>query len=272
MYTQPIDRSNPGCIMFLVDRSTSMEDPLGSGTTSKADSLAQAVNRLVRNLVLQCQRGEEIRDYYHLGLIGYGATVGSIFGGNLTGHNLVPISSVADHPLRLVRETLPGSPDVALDMPIWLEPVANGGTPMMKAMDTAGAIVVDWANEHYDSFPPIVVNVSDGAATDADPRPMAEQLRSVRTKDGPLLLFNVNLSSSAGPSIQYPNSPRDLPDAYARTLFEMSSELTPYMLAVARGMGLVVGDGARGFVFNADSGSLSEFLDVGTRVSQVADR
>jgi hypothetical protein len=272
VYTQPIDRAHPGCIIFLVDRSTSMEEPLGASSASKADSLAQAVNRLVRNLVLQCQRGEQIRDYYHLGLIGYGATVGSIFGGDLAGHNLVPISRVADYPLRLLSETLPDSPNVSLDRPIWLEPVANGGTPMVKAIDTAGAVVVDWANEHFDSFPPIVINVSDGAATDGDPRSMAEQLRNVHTRDGALLLFNVNVSSSPGPAVQYANTPRDLPDAYARTLFEMSSELTPYMVAVARGMGLVMGEGARGFVFNADSGALSEFLDVGTRVSQVTDR
>jgi hypothetical protein len=272
VYTQPIDRAHPGCIIFLVDRSTSMEEPLGAGGVSKAESLAHAVNRLVRNLVLQCQRGEQIRDYYHLGLIGYGTTVGSIFGGDLAGQDLVPISRVADYPLRLVKEALPGSPDVSLDMPIWLEPVANGATPMVGAIDTAGAILVDWANEHFDSFPPIVVNVSDGAATDGDPRSMAAQLRTLHTRDGGLLLFNVNVSSSTGDAIQYPNTPRDLPDAYARTLFEMSSELTPYMVAVARGMGLVMGDGARGFVFNADAGTLSEFLDVGTRVSQVADR
>jgi hypothetical protein len=266
VYSQPIDRAHPGCILFLVDRSTSMEEPLGGGRVSKAETLAQAVNRLVRNLVLQCQRGEQIRDYYHLGLIGYGATVESIFGGDLAGHNLVPISRVADYPLRLVKETLPGSETVSLDMPIWLDPVAHGPTPMVKA------IVVDWANAHFDSFPPIVVNVSDGAATDGDPRTMGEQLRNIHTRDGQLLLFNVNLSSSPGPAIQYPNTPRDLPDAYARGLFDMSSELTPYMMAVARGMGLTLGEGARGFVFNADSGALSEFLDVGTRVSQVADR
>lgn len=272
MYTQPIDRSHPGCIIFLVDRSTSMGDQFGGSSSSKADALAKAVNRLIRNLVLQCQRGEQIRDYYHLGLIGYGASVGSIFGGELAGHNLVPISNVADYPLCLVRDSLPGSPDVTLDMPIWLEPVADGATPMMTAIDTAGAIVVDWANKHFDSFPPIVVNVSDGEATDGDPRAMAAQLRGIHTRDGDLLLFNVNLSESPALAVQYPNSPRDLPDQYARTLFEMSSELTPYMVAVGRGMGLTMGEGARGFVFNADSGALSEFLDVGTRVSQVADR
>jgi hypothetical protein len=101
---------------------------------------------------------------------------------------------------------------------------------------------------------------------------MASRLRRVHTRDGNLLFFNVNLSSSSSAPIQYPDTPRDLPDSYARTLFEISSELTPYMTAVARGMGLSMAEGARGFVFNADSGALSEFLDVGTRVSQVADR
>jgi hypothetical protein len=272
VYTQPIDRAHPGCIVFLVDRSRSMEEPLGGGGASKADELASAVNRLIRNLVLQCQRGEQIRDYYHLGLIGYGAQVGSLFGGDLSGHNLVPISRVADYPLRLVSEAVPGSPSISLDMPIWLEPEADGGTPMVAAIDTAGATLVHWANKHDDSFPPIVINVSDGAATDGDPRPIAAQLCDICTQHGALLLFHLHLSSSAGSPIQFPNSPQGLPDAYARGLFEMSSELTPYMVAVARGMGLVLGEGARGFVFNADSGALSEFLDVGTRVSQVADR
>src|SRR5262245_20655980 len=116
-----------------------MEEPIGSGGQSKAEASAQAVNHLMRNLVLQCMRGEQIRDYYHLDLVGYGAEVGPIFGGALAGHNLVPISSVADHPLGMVRETVPGSPQVGLDMPVWLEPAARGGTPMMKALDLAGA-------------------------------------------------------------------------------------------------------------------------------------
>jgi hypothetical protein len=274
MYTQPIDRAHPGCIAILVDQSGSMQEPFAGGSQSKADALAEAVNRLLRNLVIQCQRGDDIRDYYELALIGYGATVGTAWGGALQGQNLVPIQQVADFPLRLEPDRFPDKAEVSLDIPvpIWLEPIAGQATPMTQAIDLAGAILVDWANAHFDSFPPIVINISDGAATDGDPRSIAANLRDIHTRDGKLLFFNVNLSASATTPVQYPNSPQGLVDSYAKTLFEMSSELTPYMLAVARGMGIHVGEGARGYVFNADSSALSEFLDVGTRISLVADR
>jgi hypothetical protein len=274
MHSQPIDRAHPGCIAILVDQSGSMDEPFAGGSQTKAEALAEAVNRLLRNLVLQCQRGEEIRDYYQLALVGYGNTVGTAWAGALKGQNLVPITQVADFPLRLESDRFPGEPEVSLDIPIpiWLEPNAGGGTPMTQAIDLAGAIVVDWANANFDSFPPIVINISDGAATDGDPRSIAASLRDIHTRDGNLLFFNVNLSSSAATPVQYPSSPQGLPDSYARTLFEMSSELTPYMLAVARGMGFEVGDGAHGFVLNADGSALSDFLNVGTQVSQVADR
>jgi hypothetical protein len=272
MYSQPIDRHHPGCILLLLDQSGSMQEPFAASDQTKAVALAQAVNRLIRNLVLQCQRGEQVRDYYHLGVIGYGETTGPAFGGDLAGQQLVPISVAADYPLRLATDRLPGNPEVSVQLPVWVDPKGNAGTPMSAAIDLAGSILVDWANDHLDSFPPIVVNVSDGAATDGDPRGITEQLREVHTVDGNLLMFNVNLSAEALAPIEYPNSPVGLPNPYAVGLFEMSSELTPYMMAVARGMDLPVAEGARGFVYNADAAKLSEFLDVGTRVSQVPDR
>lgn len=272
MYTQPIDRMHPGCIVLLVDQSGSMADPIAGLPSSKATVLAQTVNRLLRNLVLQCQRGEDIRDYYSVGIMGYGATVGSAFLGKLAGQHLVPISYVADFPALMTKDSLPGNPELSVDLPVWIEPVADGGTPMSKAIDMTGAMVVEWANDNPDSFPPIVINITDGEATDEDPRRLAAQLRGIHTRDGDLLMFNIHLSDTQAPVVEYPSSPIGLPDKFALTLFEMSSELTPYMVAVARGLGLQVTDGARGFAFNADAAKLSEFLDVGTRISQVPDR
>jgi len=269
MYEKPIDRQHPGCIVFLLDQSTSMQEPFAGTGSSKAVALAQAVNDLVRNLVLQCQRGEDIRDYYELAFVGYGSAAGSALGGSLRGQQTVPISTIADYPLRIATETLPGSRDVSIEVPVWVDPVANGATHMNAAIDLAGSFLVDWANAHQNSFPPIVLNFSDGESTDGDPRPIAVQLRQISTLEGSLLLFNINLSTEVGAPIEYPSSPSGLRDRYARCLFDMSSELTPFMLDSARGLGLSVTPGARGFVFNADSTKLSEFLNVGTQVSMV---
>jgi hypothetical protein len=143
---------------------------------------------------------------------------------------------------------------------------------MSAALDLAGAAIVDWANAHYESFPPIVINVTDGEATDGDPRPLAAQLTTLITADGPLLMFNSHLSTRNDQPVQFPNAPQLLPDQFARTLFEMSSELTPRMISVARGLSIPLAEGARGFTFNADGQALTEFLDVGTPTWLVADR
>ena len=144
---------------------------------------------------------------------------------------------------------------------------------MTAGIDLAGSFLVDWANHHLSSFPPIVINISDGAATDGDPAAHRRAAEDIRTSDGNLLLFNVNLSGEAVTPIEYPSSRRrtcrtPTPQGFSRC----PANSRPTCSRWHRGMDLPVSTGARGFMFNADSAKLSEFLDVGTRVSQVADR
>lgn len=47
------------------------------------------------------RQDEGVRDYFHIAVIGYGASVGSALGGRLSDRWLVPISAVADAPARL---------------------------------------------------------------------------------------------------------------------------------------------------------------------------
>ncbi len=75
-----------------------MQEPFGSldGHKTKAASLADAINRLLQNLVLKCAKSEGIRDYYHVGVIGYGGHgVKPAFTGHLAGKELVPVSEMA---------------------------------------------------------------------------------------------------------------------------------------------------------------------------------
>src|SRR5262252_7257902 len=97
-YAAEISRSNPTCILIVVDQSGSMTDALGAGEAQlrKADFLADVVNRTLQDLVLRCAKAEEIRNYFHVGLIGYGNSVGSAFSGALAGRGIVPISEVGE--------------------------------------------------------------------------------------------------------------------------------------------------------------------------------
>ena len=61
----------------------------------------------------------------------------------------------------------------------------------------------------------------------------------------------------------------NLPDQYAKQMFELSSMLTPTMRSIAQQEGYSVGEASRGFVFNADMVSVIKFLDIGTRPSNL---
>lgn len=282
MYAQQIDRSNPACLVLLIDQSGSMREPIADGGgRSKADALAEAVNGLLYELVLRCIKNdaEGPRHYYDLAVLGYGGdSVASALGGELAGRELVSVVELANHPIRVEeRATTAPDPDLAGDvgtlprgtrMPIWVDPVAAGGTPMSTALDRAGAVLAPWVRQHASSFPPIVVNISDGAATDGDPRVWSERIRSLSTDDGNVLLFNLNLSALGGEAVFFPSSPDDLSNDYARTLFEMSSPMPGYMASLAAAQHLPVGHGARGFVHNADVSALVRFLQIGTVTAQ----
>jgi len=274
-YTAEISRANPTCFLFLVDQSGSMARPFGrqSGKT-KAEGVADAINRLLQTLVCRCAKGDYILDRYYIGVIGYGGEIGLGFTGELAGEVLRSVGQIGNAPLRVeqrikkVDDGLGGLVDQRVNFPVWFEPVAAGKTLMCQAIQAAGEVVGGFIEQHPDCFPPIVINISDGMATDGDPRPLAEQLRRLSSSDGPVLLFNIHISESAQTPILFPADAAGLPDDYARMLFGMSSPLPAEMLRQARILELPAADGARGFAFNADLVSVVMFLDIGTRVDK----
>ncbi len=275
-YIAEISRSNPSCFLFLIDQSGSMRDPFGAESGKrKADGVADAVNRLLQNLVIKCAKAEGVRDYYYVGVIGYGHRAGSAFAGELSGRDLVPISEVASTPARVEERTRKtedgagGLVDETVKFPVWFDPVANGGTPMCQALKRAKSTLENWLAEHPHCFPPIVINITDGEATDGDPSGPAQDLASLKSSDGDVLLFNLHLSSQKATPVEFPDSEEGLPDEYARLLFRMSSRLPDYMRGIAMEEGFKVSENTRGFVFNADIVSVIRFLDIGTRPSNL---
>jgi len=272
-YSAEISRNNPSCFVFLIDQSGSMADAFGTGegNQKKADALADVINRLLQNLVIKCAKEEGVRDYFHVGVIGYGAQVGAAFTGPLSGQQLVPISQLGNSPARIEKRTkkIPdgagGLVDQEVRFPVWFDPIANGGTPMCQALGVAKSVVEGWVDRHGECFPPIVINLTDGESTDGDPSGIAGEIKKVRSSDGEVLLFNIHLSSQKAAPVEYPNSEAGLPDQFAQQLFRMSSQMPEYMLAIAKREGMNVDEGSRGFVFNADLTAVIKFLDIGTR-------
>ena len=278
MYSAEISRKNPGCFLFLVDQSYSMQDPFGGSesSNSKSQELAIIINRSLLTLVGRCSKDEGIRRYFQVGFVGYGASVGPALGGDLAGRDLVWIDELAEHPLRVedrrqkISDGMGGLVEVTNQFYIWVDPVASNGTPMCRALWQAHAILETWVAQHPEAFPPVVINISDGESTDGDPQPPSEAIRELTTADGNVLLLNLHLSSLRGvPTLHFPNAEDSLPDDYARLLFRMSSTLPAYMSNAAHEKGFLLSDGARGFVFNAHIADVIEFLEIGTRPSNM---
>ncbi|MEY2776721.1 MAG: hypothetical protein RLY30_819 [Pseudomonadota bacterium] len=273
-YTSEISRSNPAAFLFLLDQSGSMTDNAGMAGYTKAQFLCDALNRVIVNLIARSSKSEGVRDYFHLGAIGYGgAGVGNALSGKLSQSIFHPISAFEAAPLR-VEDRIQKIPDGAggmitqgIKFPVWLEPQAKGGTPMRKAIRMAAETVAAWCDEHPRSYPPTILHVTDGDPTDGDPEPMAEGLRQIGTDDGDLLLFNLHVGGGHARPIRFPLRESEITDPYGQMLFRMSSDLPDPIAHAARERGYDVDAGAKGFFYNVEPIEIVEFFDIGTRAS-----
>src|SRR5690606_29825528 len=134
-YTAEISRSNPTAFLFLVDQSGSMADALPFGA-SKAQWVADVLNRTLVNLITRCTKAEGVRDYFTVGVLGYGGEgVRNGLAGPGGASVLHPISALEADPLRIedrIRKVPDGAGGVieqAMKFPVWFTPEANGGTP-----------------------------------------------------------------------------------------------------------------------------------------------
>lgn len=276
-YTAEVSRANPSCFLFLIDQSGSMKDPFGGGDGGKhkSNAVADAINRLLSELVLKCTKADGVRDYFHVGVMAYGDRVRPAFGGSLAGRELVSISEIANSPMRLeerrksVEDGAGGILERPVKFPVWFDPVAIGGTPMCEALTAAFNIIQRWVSEHVECYPPTVINITDGEATDGNPSTQSEALRSLASSDGQVLLFNLHLSSKNSTPVEFPDSDEYLPDDHARLLYRMSSVLPDYLRQNASNEGIRVSETTRGFAFNADMVAVIRFLDIGTRASNL---
>ena len=264
-----VSRRKPACLILLVDQSFSMNYRIAGRDTRKKDAVADVVNNVLYNAVLTSTKEDGVRHYFDVGILGYGVdeVVKSAFD-----QDLVPIGWVADNPRSWVTKAWDeddgegGTVRVEEEMPIWLEPFAKGKTLMKPAFGRALAMVRDWTDEHKESFPPIVLHITDGGYTKEDPAPVVRELQEQSTNVGNALVFNCHLSETEGQTVMFPSAAAaEGFEGRARQLHDMSSPLPEPMREQAMLMGYKVEMGARGYARNVDLASLVNFLDIGTR-------
>jgi hypothetical protein len=276
-YNQEISRATPGYLLILIDQSFSMCYPFGTGAGSKAQECAMAVNRVLREIVLACTDGEEIKNSCDVSVLGYGQMdepVVNAFSGGLAQKPVVTIQALTEHCLRVetvkrqIADGAGGFIEIDDQFPIWIESASVGETPMAEAFVQAATLVSDWIAAHPNSFPPVVINITDGEANSLpNAKKAAELLTQLETQDGKTLLINAHISEGEAAEVILPATIEQLPqgDNYIRFLFDLSSELPSLMLERAAAAGWHPSPHAKGMVYNAKLETLIQLLEIGTK-------
>lgn len=279
MYTQSITRTHRTAFLIAIDCSGSMAERIvfRDREQSKAEAVAAITNDLLFELIERARRSDGIRDYYDIAVVGYSGDdeVYSLLPG---GEELIPVGLLAaqERPVRteVVEYRLPdGSISLReLPTPAWIDPRAEGQTPMCEALRHVRDLISDWTSRtvNAQSFPPVIFNITDGEATDCNAeelRAVCDQIKSLSTADGNALLINIHIAAGgAEHPVFFPQADEaDYANRYASLLYDCSSPMPAVFDEVIR---QAKGPGAmppfRGMSFNASATELITMLNIGS--------
>lgn len=279
-YTAQITRSTPTAFIFLVDHSVSMQKKtmLFGEQMTMAEAAARIVNRQINELVLRCIKTTEVRHYYDIAVIGYGTSAYSGWNGELEGRNFVSPEELRDHPFKKIitreeKRTRRGIVVKDVEKVQWIEARHDGSwTHVHEAFDRAKDLLEEWMQKHHDKdcYPPTIINITDGefnGATKDEMLQQANELKSLFTNDGNVILFNIHFTAhKSDDEVVCPIDKSELNgNTYAETLFEMSSLLP---LRYNADIDKLLNDNRHGrhvaMGVNADATTLIKLMDIGT--------
>ena len=279
-YTAQITRNTPTAFIFLIDQSVSMQKytTLYGEEMPMAEAVARIVNHQLNELVLRCIKGSETRDYYDIAIIGYGENAYSGWKGELEGRDFVKPSELKEHPYKKITtkketRTRKGVKVVEIEEVQWIETEATEGwTRVHHAFEKAKGLLDEWMEKHHDKdcYPPTIINITDGefnGATKEYVLQQANELKSMFTNDGNVILFNIHISANKAVCVTCPASKDEVSfSSLATTMYEMSSLLP---MRYSDRIADLRGDGTpnnryTAMSINADMSTLIQLMDIGT--------
>ena len=302
MYDNKITSAEPTLMVFLIDQSASMSEPLAEkeGVVYTIAKVAKIISdTFLYDAFRKCMRGNVFKPYIDLAVIGYGVGI----------HSALPKIPLEQFPFSVTKlaDTYiaenPRNPDDNSMIPKpkleWLEERADSGvTPMLAAFTKAREIIEKWLPDHQESFPPVIINISDGMPTDdhdfieilqqsaseysfhlgdLSQTPLMIQSKAIRelgTNNGKCLVMNCHISPMKLMTLEYPSSSAQAEevDPFAKFMFEMSSVIPESLFEYGirpldvepPGLGMKLEPNARFFVFNAEIESVIRFMTFGS--------
>ena len=241
MYQRQITHHNRGAFVLMLDCSASMGGmtKLNNVVMSKAEAVALVSNMIIDELMERATRHHIVRDYYDIAVIGYHEqSIRSLLPEEL-GNGFVSVKYLSKfapaHKVIHLDQQLDNGGVVSSPFSYrpWINPISAGHTPMYEALIELHAIVEEWCScsDNYHSFPPVVINITDGECNDASAEDLvtiAQSIKNTHTADGHTLFINVHLSTldELTSSTLFPaDRSFSTEDGYRQMLFDMSSSI-----------------------------------------------
>ena len=256
-YSKMWSRATPGYIIFLVDQSGSMRETYLECDT-KANYAAMFINRIINELININTNGENVRDRVFISIIGYGGSGGDSVDSIRSDY----LSQFCEVPLRVeytkqkLSDGKGGIIEITVSNPIFIEPVANGLTPMGRAFELAKILIECWLSNNPISPAPIVLNISDGlprnsTETDEEAKAIIEAnaIMSLPCKDGNPLIFNTHIGNCSHKYI-FNTSENEVLDDIVKFFLKISSDIPESFIHHYLKFGLSLQYGSKGFVSN----------------------
>ena len=279
-YTAQITRNTPTAFIFLVDQSASMKrmTNLYGEQISLAEAVARIVNKQIYDLILRCIKLDDVRHYYDIAVIGYGHDVYSAWNGTLAERDFVSPEEIKNNPYKkiTVREevrTRKGTQVKEIVKNQWLEARCDGNwTHVHQAFSKAKQLLDQWMIEHHDKdcYPPTIINITDGQFNHATREQIVQQaneLKSMFTNDGNVLLWNIHITPNSVEQVLLPTTKGELKgDKYSELLYDMSSLLPErYNADIEKKMNISAGHVRHvAMSVNVDTSRLMQLMDIGT--------
>ncbi|MFI3318049.1 MAG: vWA domain-containing protein [Rikenellaceae bacterium] len=177
---------------IAIDLSGSMSEMIHykRAMRSKAEAAKDVINIFIAEMLERARREEGVRDYYDLAIWGYAGDSTS----SLLGSEKSPFVSIC----QVERLSLEQSDKTPFK---WIKSEASGLTPMYEVLWQIDKHIAEWCRQNQNSHPPLVINITDGEATDCEWQwlvRISEQIKSHSTYGGNVQLINVHLSSEVG--------------------------------------------------------------------------
>lgn len=233
-YSSIISEGNPVGVFFILNQSDPTKEIISFDSTemSKASAECGIIDQVINELIVQNTSNGVIDDRYNIAILGYGDYVFNC----LKGKGIQSLNELNDNPIFVkthIKEirTRQGAKTIEQKRPVWVKPRSRGGAYLNKALNSVKKLVDKWTEEHMDSFPPIIIHITEyryHGAEDSEMIQLAKEIKSLLTNDGNALFFNIHLTWNENTvPVVFPSNESKISESYYGSMYYLMSSVLP---------------------------------------------